>query len=87
MRRRWRYRADGTKYEVPIERDYRPQSAVFLGDKTLERKMASEGKVPVDEWRGVQQDAAARRDAKAKAQKKLRRDSLIHAAKRHTSWL
>lgn len=86
MRRRWRYRADGSKYEVTGEPDL-PRSAQYIGDRTLEKRMAAQGKVPMAEYRNIAADAASARESKFKAQKRERVQAVVNAAKRVTGWL
>ena len=93
MRRKFIYPSDGSApYEVPVDSRgrvirERPAAAVFLGDKTLERQMAAQGKVRCEEMPYVQQDRNEERKRYWERQKADRKRKLIDAAKRHTNWL
>jgi hypothetical protein len=85
-RRRWRYRADGTSYEVPIERAAGPAAAIFIGDQTAARRAAARGQVPVQEAMNIAKDHAANREHEWRKQRPERIAALVDAAKRHSNW-
>jgi hypothetical protein len=87
MRRRWRYRADGTSYEVPVERDARPAAAIYLGDRTAAKRAAARGQVPVHEAMNIAKDTAANREHEWRKQRPERVKAIVEAAKKHSNWL
>lgn len=84
MKRTYRYRPDGTSYELPPRRAQAPLTALFLGDKTVDRKKAREGLVRAEETPYVVQDLQRNRANELKAQKGDRVRAVVDAYKRHT---
>lgn len=86
MKRTFRYRPDGTSYEVTPGHS-EPLTAAYIGDRTAEKRAAARGQVPVQEAGRVADDAVRNRQHEFRKQRPERIRQLVEAAKRHSSWL
>ena len=98
-RRRWRYRADGTSYEVPVDRQARARApavhvteAIGADGKPIPaaqlRELNRQGKaLHIEECRNIAMDAHNENQRQAAREKLRRKAALVEAAKRHTRWL